>query len=359
MRGEQGGAYMLAASLLLAPILALIVWYANPLLAHTMIFIVHSVWMQNFEPPSPELPSGSLNGQVAIVTGGGSGLGVAIASEFARKGAHVIITVRHELRGEQGLERIRRALNQSSSTKVEYAVMDNADLHSVQKFARNFVERRLRLDILVTNAARVFGELKLIHGIESKMLINHLSHFLLVRELSDLLVNSAPSRVVIISAAVHELAQHVDLRYLYPASMEGKGAIESYKDYLAYIRSKIANVLHMLYLHQRLGPRGVRVVALHPGLIDTWVTSTLQAPRWVQAFLKYLSGLTVWSPREGSMTCVGLAGNKDLPSGRFFLPTSHAVDLPDWQCFAPHMVARLAEWSVQQVDHILALVPSQ
>lgn len=82
--------------------------------------------------------------------------------------------------------------------------LDLGSLHSVQKFADAFQKRHLPLHILVLNAAVFGGPLShTVDGIEKHFAVNHLSHFFLTNLLSDVLKNSAPSRVVVVTAESH------------------------------------------------------------------------------------------------------------------------------------------------------------
>ena len=84
-----------------------------------------------------------LNDKVAIVTGGSSGIGRAIAERFASEGANVIIVGRHE-----------DTLKEVSGTndKISYVVGDMTDSGAVQKVIDTAKDKFGRIDILVNNA---------------------------------------------------------------------------------------------------------------------------------------------------------------------------------------------------------------
>eukprot|EP00968_Pinguiococcus_pyrenoidosus_P008974 scaffold680_cov264-Pinguiococcus_pyrenoidosus.AAC.9 len=56
-----------------------------------------SAWLSDFS--ATQMPD--LHGKVALVTGGNTGIGKVTAVELARKGAHVIFTVRDEEKGAE------------------------------------------------------------------------------------------------------------------------------------------------------------------------------------------------------------------------------------------------------------------
>jgi 2-hydroxycyclohexanecarboxyl-CoA dehydrogenase len=88
-----------------------------------------------------------LDGKIALVTGGASGIGRATVAELARCGAHVICADVNETAGQALADEMRR-LNLS----VEFARVDMADRESVRRCAAGVLERHPRLDVLV-NAA--------------------------------------------------------------------------------------------------------------------------------------------------------------------------------------------------------------
>lgn len=84
-----------------------------------------------------------LNNKVAIVTGGSSGIGKAIAIRFAKEGANVLIVGRKE----EALKEVA-----SSSDKISYIKGDMTDSNIVQKVVDTALEKFNRIDILVNNA---------------------------------------------------------------------------------------------------------------------------------------------------------------------------------------------------------------
>lgn len=88
-----------------------------------------------------------LDGIVALVTGGGSGIGLAIATSFAREGARVIITGRSQKR----LEKARSGAGDLAS-RIEIHPADVADRGQVRELVRQIDQTAGKVDILVNNA---------------------------------------------------------------------------------------------------------------------------------------------------------------------------------------------------------------
>lgn len=97
------------------------------------------------------LPQGTLEGQTAVITGGGSGIGLGIAQELARLGATVILAGRKTEKLEAGLETISR----EGATGLVFPV-DIRDAGQVDALMDFAVERTGRLDMLVNSAAGNF-----------------------------------------------------------------------------------------------------------------------------------------------------------------------------------------------------------
>jgi len=89
-----------------------------------------------------------LHGRVALVTGGSKGLGKAMAHAFARAGANVVISSRHE--GE--LQAAAAEIESSSGVKAAWFVADMTQRADVQRLAGSTLAEMGHVDILVNNA---------------------------------------------------------------------------------------------------------------------------------------------------------------------------------------------------------------
>jgi NAD(P)-dependent dehydrogenase (short-subunit alcohol dehydrogenase family) len=200
-----------------------------------------------------------LTGKLALVTGGASGLGTETARALAARGARVLVTARDREPGEK----IAAALRASTGNPaIDAAVLDLASIASTRHFARAFLDRHDRLDLLINNAGvMACPQAKTRDGFELQFGTNHLGHFLLTVLLAPALLRAAPARVVSLSSSGHRLSPVVfdDIHY----------ERRPYDKWEAYGQSKTANALLAVELDRRLGPRGVRAFAVHPGAILT------------------------------------------------------------------------------------------
>ncbi|NKI43164.1 oxidoreductase [Streptomyces physcomitrii] len=200
------------------------------------------------------------SGRTAVVTGANSGLGLVTARELARRGARVVLACRSTERGEAAVELIRGAV---PGAELELRALDLGSLESVREFAAGFVREHQRLDLLVNNA----GVMALPHvltkdGFESQFGVNHLGHFALTGQLLPLLLDTPAARVITVSSGLHVLS-NIDIADL--------NSERGYRRWIAYGRSKTANLLFTHELARRLAAAGSDVVAAaaHPGYAST------------------------------------------------------------------------------------------
>jgi NAD(P)-dependent dehydrogenase (short-subunit alcohol dehydrogenase family) len=215
--------------------------------------------------PPPEQEGGEvaagIAGATVLVTGGNTGLGKETAVELARMGAHVTFTSRDRDRGAAALAEITE---RSGRDDVEVLHLDLGDLDDVVRATAAFAARHDRLDVLVLNAGvcRFGRRRETAQGFEEMFGVNHLGHALLTFRLQDLVVASAPSRVVVLSSDGHRIARDGldwdDLQH-----------VGSYDGFTVYGHSKLANVYFTVELADRLGGHGVTVTAVHPGFVET------------------------------------------------------------------------------------------
>jgi NADP-dependent 3-hydroxy acid dehydrogenase YdfG len=88
----------------------------------------------------------SLKGQIAWITGGGSGIGLAGAMALAQAGAHVVISGRNAATNASALASLQ------AIGSAEALLLDVADKHAVKATAQQILDKHGRIDILVTSA---------------------------------------------------------------------------------------------------------------------------------------------------------------------------------------------------------------
>jgi NAD(P)-dependent dehydrogenase (short-subunit alcohol dehydrogenase family) len=201
-----------------------------------------------------------LSGKMAVITGANSGLGFETTRGLASKGAHIVLACRDVDKGNSAMARIHAEFPKAS---LEVMELDLANLAAVHSFADAFSQRYPSLHILGNNAgvmALPYGQT--VDGFEMHFGINHLGHFALTGLLMEQIRNTAAARVVTVSSGTHRFGK-INL-----SSLQGNG---SYRKWVAYARSKLANVMFAYELQRRLEGYGVDAVsvAADPGYAAT------------------------------------------------------------------------------------------
>ncbi|WP_433045508.1 SDR family NAD(P)-dependent oxidoreductase [Dactylosporangium sp. CS-033363] len=245
-----------------------------------------------FESTASEVLAGAdLSGKRAVVTGGGSGIGVETARALANAGAEVTLAVRNTAAAQEFAQEI----------KAQVMPLDLADQASVRAFAEAWEGP---LHILVNNAGVMASPLSRTgEGWESQFATNHLGHFALAARLLPSLRQAGGARVVAVSSAAH-LRSPVVFEDIHFERRE-------YEPWLAYGQSKTANVLFAVEADRRWSGDGIRVNALNPGGIHTNLQRHIDVDELVRTATAANGGVPIrWkTPEQGAATSALLAGS--------------------------------------------------
>lgn len=145
--------------------------------------------------------AGSLEGQIALVTGASRGIGAAVAEALGREGAHVILTARTSA----GLEEIEERIHQVGGTAT-IAPLDLTDPESIGRLALAISGRWEKLDILVLNAA-MLGTLAPVQHLDAKefaqiFTLNVSAQAALITAFDALLRKSGRARLIGLTSSV-------------------------------------------------------------------------------------------------------------------------------------------------------------
>ncbi|MDO9486608.1 MAG: SDR family NAD(P)-dependent oxidoreductase [Actinomycetota bacterium] len=215
--------------------------------------------MFSSESTTDEVLAGvDLVGQRFLVTGVSAGLGVETARALLAHGASVVGTARDLAKADTALAAVRDEVHDGAS--LEVIEVDLASLTSVRRATEELLSKGELFDVVIANAgvmACPFGTTD--DGFETQFGTNHLGHFAFVNRIVPLI--KSPGRIVLLSSAGHRRSD-VDL-------IDPNFSTTEYDPWLAYGRSKTANVLFAVALDHRLRDQGIRATALHPGGIST------------------------------------------------------------------------------------------
>lgn len=248
-----------------------------------------------------------VRGKNVLVTGATSGIGFEASVELARRGARVVLVGRDPGRTEAALKEVKA---RSGSAEVSSLLCDFSSQADIRRLAETVLARHDRLEVLINNAGAVNKTRRLtVDGIETTFAVNHLGCFLLTNLLTDLLVRSAPARVVSVASAAHRQGT---------LDFDDLGYERGYSILRAYSRSKLANVLFAAELARRLAGTGVTSNSLHPGTVATNIWSG--APTWAKPVIQLLLRPFFLSAEKGGATIVQLAADPGLEgvTGKYF-----------------------------------------
>jgi NAD(P)-dependent dehydrogenase (short-subunit alcohol dehydrogenase family) len=205
-----------------------------------------------------------LHQKATVVTGATSGIGLAVARQFAEAGAFVIGVGRSVERNKKAIESI---LAESPQANVTYILADLSSQAEVRQLAIDIKEILTlkgfdQLDVLINNAGVYMEKMVLTEDrIETTFAVNHLAGFLLTYELLDW-IRRADGRVLTTSSYSHRTTPLCLNRIAYPWPHIGL---------MAYKRSKLCNVLFTYELNRRYSD--LTAFAVDPGLVNTAIAS--------------------------------------------------------------------------------------
>jgi len=201
----------------------------------------------------------NLRGKRILVTGVSAGLGVETARSLAAHGANVVGAARDLNKAETATAQVRKDAAANGGS-FDLIALDLGDLKSVRDSSNKLLEKGDPFDVVIANAgvmATPFTYTK--DGFEMQFGTNHLGHFVFVNRIASLI--RAGGRLINLSSAGHRYS-NVDLQ-------DPNFERTEYEPFVAYGRSKTANILFSVAFDNRHRERGVRAAAVHPGGIRT------------------------------------------------------------------------------------------
>lgn len=197
---------------------------------------------------------GRLEGKVALITGGNSGIGACAAELFAKEGAKVVISARRVEQLEAVAEKIKAAGGQALAVPCDISKKEQCS-EAVQKTVEAFGT----IDILVNNAGVVDSGIEAIEKvtdqtIDSLIDINTKGTLYLTREASKIMLEKKSGSIVNISSV---------------AGYTGGGGV-------AYVASKAAVIGMTKNIAMRCASENVRCNALCPGSVVTPMTMNMK-----------------------------------------------------------------------------------
>jgi len=251
-----------------------------------------------------------LTGKRFLITGGTSGIGLAAATELARRNAHVYITART-------VEKAREAIKQIGPGLVDYLLMDLTDLTSVRKAAAR-VDRQF--DVVVLNAGVMATPFrKTVDGFELQLGTNHLGHF----AFAGLIKHQILDRLVVVSSFAHRMGNFGDNSI--PKIKNMMLGIGKYQKWQVYGASKLANLLFVSEVERlRIKNNWSFIpIAVHPGYSDTnlqSVASKMRGAKLEEQITNFMNKVLAQPASAGALPTLAAAVFPGLAGASFIGP---------------------------------------
>jgi len=244
-----------------------------------------------------------LSGRTILLTGCNSGIGKEALRVLGKRGAHVIAAARTVEKAQAACDDVG-----GETTPVACELSEPA---SVQACASQVIELGRPLDAIICNAGiMALPELNQKHGYELQFFTNHIGHFMLVTSLLDTLADDG--RVVMVSSGAHNGAPPEGIQF---DNLSGE---RGYTPWASYGQSKLANLLFANQLAKRLAGTGKTANSLHPGVIHTNLTRSMNPI--ARGAMSIGAPLVLKSAGEGAATQSYLAVHPSVEgvSGKYF-----------------------------------------
>ena len=238
--------------------------------------------------------SWDIRDKVVLVTGGASGIGLATATELARRGANVTITSRSVDKASAAAD----AISESTGVSVTGLGLDLSELEKIDSFLERYRQVTDRVDVLINNAGTISAKRQVTRdGFELTLASNYIGPFYLTNQLIPLLSQTPATRILNVSSELYRNVKGgLDL-----GNLQLEQGFSSSK---AYANSKLALMLFTFELLQR--HQDIDSFAIHPGVIRSNFGTAPESGLSMSLMMKLL-GPMLKKPDHGARSSVLLA----------------------------------------------------
>ncbi len=202
----------------------------------------------------------SLKGKVALVTGGGRGIGKFISTGLAEAGANLVIASRKM----KNLEDTAKELEAQFGVNVLPVAANMEKPEEIDGVVKAAMDRFGRIDVLVNNAGYTWGAPTLSYPLErwdQVFNINVRGVWILTQKVANIMKNQGGGNIINVSS-----------------TMSFRGSLEVAHPAVAYNSSKAAINLLTMNLAVKLAPYKIRVNAIAPGYFKTDMMAHMEKP---------------------------------------------------------------------------------
>lgn len=276
-------------------------------------------WFYDYAKALPEM-----KGKRVAITGCSAGIGLMAAQVCAEKGAEVFML---NLDSDNPEEVRKQVLAKAPEAVLHHIGIDLSNFASVRSAAKVLKSKCQSLDVLMCNAGIAFVPDRATgDGYNNVMQINHLSHFLLVKEMLPALEAAAKEKGE--ARIIHQSSTARKGTPLNEQFHGPNGGKLNLKDdtWEPYHQSKMANLLFTYALQTKLAKVGSKVKAIccAPGVAATSIGATMQRHGGSLPFVKMFSCIAAkmaQSAEDGAMPMLKSIVDNDVQAGDFILPS--------------------------------------
>jgi len=291
------------------------------------------------------------NTSTTIAIGTTSGTGFIAAKTVAEHNGEVLLLNRPSSRSVASLEKLKAAVPDGKFVPID---CDLQDLSSVRKAAGEIKNKYTEIYCLSNNAGIMATPDEItVDGFDKQMQTNHLSHFLLTKELFPLLQASSKecgdARIVQHSSMARDMTENKALEDKYLEKQEKNGMLGGDENvgfmkgapWSRYFQTKLANSVFTQALHDRLSKsqnkdsENVLSLCAHPGISATNLGNHLADGHnmFMKAMMGTISKLITQSPEDGAMGLIKvmMTPKDKMEGGTLYGPTGmtgYAVAMP-------------------------------
>lgn len=270
----------------------------------------------------------TMTGKTVAITGTTSGTGFVAAKTMAEIGARLIVLNRASEKAENALDTIKAALPEAEIHSIE------CDLQSFDSVRNAAMKVKALcpegLDVLCNNAGvMALEDAATADGFDVQMQTNHLSHFLLTKELFPALEKAAEARGearIVNHSSVARFGKKLEAKYLEKngGNLGGNGSnmLLGGARWVRYQQTKLANAAFTSCLHEKLQQANPKIKAIvaHPGLATTSLQDTTVGDGGMGSWFTGLFMRAGQSQADGAIGIIKGIADPQSKSGDFIGP---------------------------------------
>jgi len=270
----------------------------------------------------------SLKGKTVAITGTTSGTGSVAAKTMADRGARVILLNRASAKADTALEELKTSLPTAEFIPVECDLQSFASVRNAAAKVKALCPEGL--DVLCNNAGvMALEDMATSDGFDVQMQTNHLSHFLLTKELFPALEKAAEmsSEARIVNhSSIARFGKKLDAKYLEKngGKLGGNGSSMFFGGarWVRYQQTKLVNAAFTACLHEKLQKFNPKIKAMvaHPGLATTSLHDTTVGDGGMSSWSTGLMMKAGQSMEDGAIGIIKCMADPNAKSGDFIGP---------------------------------------